>query len=184
MSSDPMQNLVAIFLHWQKTSHTPRNVDWCERTWCSIVLTNIHYFKKTVQKSLKYLTKHFVIGGGFSLNKAEYTSGSFEGNEVPGAPEETATFYLDYSITDSINLYFDAVYTGNRFPESDDANSSSKLGGYTLTNANVSWGKENWDIGFRINNLGNKQYSAFLFSSGGYPSPERNVELSISYQMY
>jgi len=86
-------------------------------------------------------------------------------------------------LTNNTRLYLDAVYLGERFPDSDDANSSEKLGGYTLINFNLGWKEGDLDIGLRINNMTNKKYSGLLFASGGYPAPERNVEFTLSYQL-
>ncbi|MFT6387655.1 MAG: iron complex outermembrane receptor protein [Cellvibrionaceae bacterium] len=132
----------------------------------------------------KKISNQFTLGAGYTFSDAEYTSGNFNGNTVPGSPEQTATLFSSYKINSALTFYVDAVYTGSRYPDSDDGNTSSELGAYTLTNANISWRNRGRGLNFRINNLGDKQYSSFLFSSGGYPAPGRTYELSLSYELF
>jgi iron complex outermembrane recepter protein len=129
------------------------------------------------------ITNNIAVGTGYSFTKARYTSGNYNGNEVPGVAEQTASVYIDYKLSNTVSFYLDTAYTGERFPDSDNANTSKKLGGYTLLNFNTSWKKGGSLVNFRINNLGNKKYAGLLFSSGGYPSPERNVQITYSYSI-
>lgn len=129
----------------------------------------------------KGLSEDIAVGIGASYIRAIYTAGNFQGNEVPSAANKTATAYIDYRISPSLNVYFDLLYTGERYPDSDNANSSEKLGGYTISNLNVGWSKNSSTVNFRVNNLGNKEYAGLLFASGGYPSPERTIELTYTH---
>lgn len=131
----------------------------------------------------KKISKGFSLGGSYSYTDAVYTSGSFEGNRVANVPRDMAVAYFSLDVDKNLQLYMDAVYTGRRFPASNEANDATELGGYTITNFNVGWNWNKLELDFRINNLGNKQYSSFLFSSGGYPSPERTFELSLKYRI-
>jgi iron complex outermembrane receptor protein len=129
----------------------------------------------------KGLSDNLAVGLGASYIRAVYTAGNFQGSEVPSAANKTATAYIDYRLSKSLSIYFDLLYTGERYPDSDNANSSEKLGGYTISNFNLGWNKNASSVNFRVNNLGGKKYSGLLFSSGGYPAPERSVELTYAY---
>lgn len=124
------------------------------------------------------------LGGGYSVTKAKYISGNHSGNTIPGVAKQTVSAYMNLRLSNYISLYLDAIYLGERYPESDDNNNSDKLGGYTLTNLNLSWDNTLLDVDFRVNNLGNKKYSSYLSSTGGYPSPERNYKVTLSYDFY
>lgn len=129
----------------------------------------------------KGLSDNLAVGVGASYVRAVYTAGNFQGSEIPSAANKTATAYIDYKLSQSWSLYLDFLYTGERYPDSDNANSSDKLGGYTISNLNVGWNKNSSAVNFRVNNLGDKQYAGLLFAAGGYPSPERAVELTYTH---
>lgn len=124
------------------------------------------------------------IGGTFSYSNAEYRAGQFSGNQVAETPEKTASLFAQYKLRHNVNLYLDAIHTGTRFASGDESNTSDKLPSYTLVNFSVSWATGPLDFGFRINNLNDKKYSSLAFSSGGYPSPERTVEFTASYDIF
>lgn len=130
------------------------------------------------------LSSNINIGGSFSYIKAEYLAGQFSGNQVADVPERIASTYIEYKLKHNVNLYLDAIYTGSRFSSGDEANISDKQPSYTLVNFSASWATGPLDLGLRINNLNNEKYSSLAFASGGYPSPERTVELTASYNIF
>ena len=137
------------------------------------------------------ITSSLSMNWSYSWIEATYKAGSFEGNDVPFVPEQTAVLGLNYTLTQSINLYTDAIYTGRRFRADDDSNASNRLGGYTIYNINLGyntnpdWQDGAWSANLRVNNIFGKEYSGLLFdngfSSGGYPAPKTTVEVKVGY---
>jgi iron complex outermembrane receptor protein len=130
------------------------------------------------------LSDNIDIGGSLSYTKAEFRAGSFDGNQVPEVPGVSASAFIGYQFVNNLSLYVDAIHTGDRFASGDESNTSDKQPSYTLVNFSASWVTGPLGFGFRINNLNDKKYSSLAFASGGYPSPERTVELTASYNIF
>ena len=133
------------------------------------------------------ISPSLTVSGSYSRTEATYRAGNFEGNDVPFVPERTGVIGFNYTLTPTLTFYADAIYTGRRFPASDDANASDRLGGYTIYNVNLGYNADPysrdqaWSANMRVNNLTGKEYSGFSFASGGYPAPKRTIELNIGY---
>ena len=161
----------------------------------SIAIANVNLDKSNrkgvIFEAYYDITSSLSLNGSYSWTKATYKSGSFEGNDVPFVPEQTAVLGLNYTLTQNINLYTDAIYTGRRFRSDDDSNASNRLGGYTIYNINLGyntnpdWQDGAWSANLRVNNIFGKEYSGLLFdngfSSGGYPAPKTTVEVKVGY---
>lgn len=76
------------------------------------------------------------------------------------------------------------VYTGPRYPVSDEANADSKQGGYTVYNAALKYEYQQLTGKLRVNNLTGKRYDAFAYQGGNgvYAAPEEVFELSLGYR--
>ncbi len=117
------------------------------------------------------------------LVNARFKSGVFNGNDISGVVEKTASIRVDYQFRENLASYLEVHYTGEKFAQGDNANVNSKLESFTILNAGISYQKKNWDINFRINNLSDEKYAEFISSFGAYfPNPERNFMLTTSYQ--
>ncbi len=157
----------------------------------SVAIANVNLDKSNrkgvIVEAYYDITPSLGLSGSYSHTKATYKSGSFEGNDVPFVPEQTAVFGINYSPISNISLYADAIYTGRRFPASADDNTSDQLGGYTIYNINLGyntnpdWQDGAWSANLRVNNLTGKEYSSFSFPAGGYPAPKTTLELNVGY---
>ena len=133
------------------------------------------------------ITPSLSLNGSYSRTKATYKSGSFEGNDVPFVPEQTAVLGLNYTLTSTINLYADAIYTGRRFRADDNDNASDQLGGYTIYNINLGynthpdWQDAAWSANVRVNNIFGKEYSGLSSIFGVYPAPKAAIEVNVGY---
>ena len=141
-----------------------------------------------VLSASKDISKDLRVSGSYNYTDSEIQAGTFAGNEVPFVPEHSIVLSTDYQLNAQTNLYIDAKYTGSQYQDDDEANALSKVGGYTVVNANVSWKKDNWDASLRVNNLLDKEYDAYTIAAwwlpGGtayYPAAERQILLTLGY---
>ena len=132
----------------------------------------------------------------FSLTMldAEITDGAFNGNELPLVPENTLRLDGIYHLSQSTHVNLEIIAVDEQVFGGDFSNQLGKLDGYSVVNANVSYRANNWDLGFRINNLLDEEYSesgsqyddfsAFPIVTSFesfFPSPERNFWFSAKY---
>ena len=127
------------------------------------------------------------LKGNYTYTDAQAKSGSFAGNDTPFVADHTANLVLNYRPIESVTIYLDANYTGPRFRSGDDANQEGKLGSFTLVNANINWSWSDWELGFRVKNLTDREFSdlALTFAPGmnvTYPQPDRTYSGSIRYR--
>lgn len=135
------------------------------------------------------INQQWMIWGNFSkvfseIIKTSTTGQAFEGNELRGIPDHTASLGLQYihnqDLVSRIHIDRQGAYYVN------EANLGGKYGDYTLVNANVdyktSWGK----ISFQANNIFDEFYEyVFDFSNSGTetihsPGAGRNFSLTAS----
>lgn len=133
------------------------------------------------------LNEQWQLKGNYTYTDAEAQSGSFAGNDTPFVADHTANLVLNYRPIESVNIYLDANYTGPRFRSGDDANREGKLGSFTRINANLSWYWSNWELGLRVENLTDREFSdlALTFAPGmnvTYPQPDRTYTGSVRYR--
>jgi len=133
------------------------------------------------------LNEQWQLKGSYTYTDAQAQSGSFAGNDTPFVADHTASLVLNYRPIESVNIYLDTNYTGPRFRSGDDANQEGKLGSFTRVNANLSWYGSNWELGLRVDNLTDREFSdlALTFAPGmnvTYPQPDRTYTGSIRYR--
>lgn len=133
------------------------------------------------------LTDKLILNGQYNDVNARFQSGINAGNRIPLVAEQTARAGILYQFTPAWSVYNEAQFTGNEFPDNDDANIGRKLGGYTVYNVNLRYQHKNLSASFRVNNIFNKYYyfySVFQTSSATdffYPAPARNLLLTVQY---
>lgn len=132
----------------------------------------------------RQLNERLSVNGQYSFTDAEYRDGSFDGNEVPWVARHTASAALNLQLLQGLSSYLEVVYTGPRYPVSDEANADSKQGGYTVYNAALKYEYQQFTGKLRVNNLTGKRYDAFAYQggSGVYAAPEEVFELSLGYR--
>ena len=123
----------------------------------------------------------------FTAMDAEISDGEFEGNQLPLVPKRTIRLDGSYRFNPETLFGLEIVAVGEQVLGGDFANQLEKLDAYNVVNAQASYDRGNWVLGFRINNLFNEQYSeiGYLFPStpvdeaSFFPSPERNFWASL-----
>ncbi len=118
---------------------------------------------------------------------ARFDGGSFAGKTVPFVAEQQLGAGLSWQASDSIQLYADAQYTGERYFAGDNSNSGGPLGGYTLFNVSARWQPATYYLELRVDNAGDKRYDGFAgVSAWGpayyYPAPGRELEVTVGFE--
>lgn len=133
------------------------------------------------------LTKKLSLNGQLNYVHAVFQNGINAGNRIPLVSETIIRTGLNYYFTEPVNIYSEAVFTGNQYAANDDANIAGKLGGYTIFNLNLRYRIKHMEASIRLNNIFNKYYyfyTVYIPSSQSeffYPAPGRNIVLTIKW---
>ena len=129
----------------------------------------------------------------FTAMDAEISDGEFDGNQLPLVPKRTIRLDGSYRFNPETLFGLEIVAVGEQVLGGDFANQLEKLDAYNVVNAQASYDRNNWVLGFRINNLFNAQYSEVgnqftsypppsfipVNEASFFPSPERNFWASL-----
>ncbi len=141
-----------------------------------------------ILEAKRQITKNIEVGFSYSYVDAEITSGLYEGNRVPLVAEHSSSIMLDYYPIHDLGLHAEVKYVGDRALDSDYDNNYEKLDSYTVVNLSGEYDIGNLGIVLKVNNLFDKEYSEMGVASGVsgayYPSPERNLWLTVGYDFY
>jgi iron complex outermembrane receptor protein len=133
------------------------------------------------------INSQWTIWGNFSkvfseIIQTETAGQAFEGNELRGIPDHTASLGLQYNHSDALVARVHVDRQGAYYV--NEANAGGKFGAYTLTNANIdyntSWGK----VSLQANNIFDEFYEyVFDFGNSGIdtihsPGAGRNFTLT------
>jgi iron complex outermembrane receptor protein len=132
------------------------------------------------------------VGADYSYTGNRVTSGPFEDSRIPLVAEHSGRVYADWAPTYQTGLHAEAVFVGPRVLGGDFANAFPDLDGYGVVNLAGRVAEGRWRVDLRINNLLDHRYSdvgavgfdeTFVLRDAYFPSPERTVWLSASYQL-
>ena len=102
--------------------------------------------KLTLRQSLSYI--HHEIDGG-----------KYNGKEVPGLPNYTASIGFNYELIDNLNINTTLFYYGSSYAQYDYHNKLGKQGGHSETNLNINYTLNNGlTVYGGVNNLFDKEY--------------------------
>jgi iron complex outermembrane receptor protein len=127
-----------------------------------------------------HATDALVFGGIYTYVDARFVSGPYDDNHVPDVARQLLKLNANYRFDQSLNLFGELVYTG---PRNLDLANDAQQGGYTVANLAATWTRQAWTLQARLNNITDKQYTEFASFFGTralYPSPERNLRLTLS----
>jgi iron complex outermembrane receptor protein len=147
-------------------------------------------FDRTIRHGLTLsekllLTKKITLGGQYNYVNARFQNGEYAGNRIPLVAENILLANVSYAMTHHWDVYSEALYTGNEY--SDNANTTGKIGGYTIYNLGAHYHYENFTASFRLNNIFNKYYYIYSVyqpsqqTSYFYPAVGRNIMLNLKY---
>lgn len=119
---------------------------------------------------------NIMLGYGYNENKIIRASEN-EGNTVAGAPHHIASYWISYKLSTGALKYFGAGVGGNYVSKNyfDDANTIT-IPGYHVINASLFHETAKWRLGFKLNNIGNKEY----WDAYGIYYPTRNFTADIA----
>jgi iron complex outermembrane receptor protein len=155
------------------------NLDETERN--GLILEAARQWSRTIGTSIS-----------LTLMDAEISDGEFDGNQLPLVPERSLRIDGNYRFNPEMLFGVEVLAVDEQVFGGDFANDLEKLDSYEVVNAHASYRYKSWELGFRINNLLDEEYSetgnqftsfdpvTFAPSSqpSYFPSPERNFWLS------
>ncbi|MCH1929579.1 TonB-dependent receptor [Shewanella sp. A25] len=133
------------------------------------------------------LAKAWLVGLEYHYVDAEFTAGLNDGKKLSWVAEHSGRGYLSVDFAEHFQFFTEAVYTGERFIEGDNANEGQKLGGYVLANAAVNYQRDAWQASLRVDNLLDKDYVSSGYFGGDwgdsyYSGRGRDVRLTLGYR--
>ncbi|QDF74433.1 MULTISPECIES: TonB-dependent receptor [Shewanella] len=132
------------------------------------------------------VSKAVQLGLEYNYIDAEFTEGANEGKALSWVAKNSGRGYVSFDVYAHLQLFVEAVYTGERYMEGDNANQGDKLDAYTLANISVNYSRDAWLASLRVDNLLDEEYvSSGYFStwgSGYYPGTGRSLRLTASYR--
>jgi iron complex outermembrane receptor protein len=148
-------------------------------------------YDRTLRRGLEATARLLPADGlqfdlSYSLVRAQFDGGPFDGNEVPFVPESKIAGSGKYT-WNGFGFYAGAVYTGSRYAISDQANTHRTVPGYTTADANISYAMKSWFFQIGVRNLFDKQFyeyavaSAFSPRVNVYPAPGRQYFFTVRY---
>jgi len=131
-----------------------------------------------------------------TLIDAEITGGPFSGGDLPLVPERSLRLDVNWSVSGRLKTGLEWLSVSEQVFGGDFANQMGKLPSWQVLNAHLSYTLQAWSMKLRINNLLNEKYSetgsqftefdpvtfAPTNHQAFFPSPERNVWLSLEYR--
>ena len=127
-----------------------------------------------------HATDALVLGGIYTYVDARFVAGPYDNNRVPDVARELLKLNANYRFDPNFSLFGELVHTG---PRNLDLGNRAEQGGYTVANLAATWARRSWTLQARLNNVTDKQYTEFASFFGTralYPSPERNLMLTLS----
>jgi len=138
--------------------------------------------------SLTRIFDRIKVTGNYTYLQTEIMDGQFTGNEIPGVPTHKASLDTRIDLGWGLALGLNGTYVGQRYFESDFANSFDKQDDYTVFNARLDYTYKYFTVFLIGNNIFNETYSEYGVLGGYpleqayYPSPKTNFLLGISFR--
>ncbi|EHI3120785.1 TonB-dependent receptor [Salmonella enterica] len=129
------------------------------------------------------ITDNLSVFGGYSLLDAKITKSNKPleiGKKIPLAPEQSASLWTNYNLTNQLSLGAGAAYTGKTY--TNNSNSAS-VPGYTTVNAMAKYlVNKQTKLQLNINNIFDKKYYDTLYPSFANFGPGRQIIANIEYE--
>jgi iron complex outermembrane receptor protein len=141
------------------------------------------------------LNDMFSVKAGYTYLNAEFTAGTFKGNDIPLVPEHTYNLSLLGELPFDVSAAVSWNYVSASLFANDISNTfGQKIPSYQTVDLKVSKKVSALEISLQVNNLLDEEYFNFGVNSApttfgpgtpgkfnAYPLPERNAYLSASY---
>lgn len=122
---------------------------------------------------------NIILGYGYNENKIVKAKEN-EGNFVSGAPKNVANYWISYKVSNGVLKNF-GLGAGGNYVSSNYFNEANTITipSYSVVNGTLFYEDAKWRVGFKLNNIGNKQY----WDNWGIYNPTRNfaADLAIKF---
>lgn len=155
--------------------------------------TNSNYVDPTLHRVIAvagfwYAHDLAQISANYSMVRATFQGGAFNGNRIPGVARNRAGMDVKSDWTDDVSTGLHATYVGSSFMINDQLNTRPRVQSYFLLDATASYRWQGAEFFVRVDNLTNKKYittGAVSPSSGAfglYPEPTISAIGGVSYR--
>lgn len=133
------------------------------------------------------ITKALQLGLEYNYTDAEFTDGANDGKELSWVAKHTGRGYVSMDFAEYFQVFAEAIYTGDRFIEGDNANQGDKLASYVLGNLALNYNRDAWLASLRIDNVFNKDYVSAGYYGGDwgdsyYSGRGRDIRFTVGYR--
>ncbi|HGG4729885.1 TPA: TonB-dependent receptor [Salmonella enterica subsp. enterica serovar Hvittingfoss] len=129
------------------------------------------------------ITDNWSVFGGYSLLDTQITKSikpSEIGKKMPLAPEQSASLWTNYQLTNQLSLGAGAAYTGKTYTNTTN---SASVKGYTTVNTMAKYQINNQaKLQLNINNIFDKKYYDTLYPSFANFGPGRQIIGNFEYE--
>ncbi|HAY92904.1 TonB-dependent receptor [Shewanella sp.] len=133
------------------------------------------------------ITKALQLGLEYNYTDAEFTDGANDGKELSWVAKHTGRGYVSMDFAEHFQVFAEAIYTGDRFIEGDNANQGDKLASYVLGNLALNYNRDAWLASLRIDNVFDKDYVSAGYYGGDwgdsyYSGRGRDIRFTVGYR--
>lgn len=133
------------------------------------------------------VTKALQLGLEYNYIDAEFTAGLNDGKELSWVATHTGRGYVSMDFAEHFQVFAEAIYTGDRFIEGDNANQGDKLASYVLGNLALNYNRDAWLASLRIDNVFDKDYVSAGYYGGDwgdsyYSGRGRDIRFTVGYR--
>lgn len=133
------------------------------------------------------ITKALQLGLEYNYTDAEFTDGANDGKELSWVAKHTGRGYVSIDFAEHFQVFAEAIYTGDRFIEGDNANEGDKLASYVLGNLALNYNRDAWLASLRIDNVFDKDYVSAGYYGGDwgdsyYSGRGRDIRFTVGYR--
>ena len=133
------------------------------------------------------ITKALQLGLEYNYTDAEFTDGANDGKELSWVAKHTGRGYVSMDFAEHFQVFAEAIYTGDRFIEGDNANQGDKLASYVFGNLALNYNRDAWLASLRIDNVFDKDYVSAGYYGGDwgdsyYSGRGRDIRFTVGYR--
>lgn len=133
------------------------------------------------------ITKALQLGLEYNYTDAEFTDGANDGKELSWVAKHAGRGYVSMDFAEHFQVFAEAIYTGDRFIEGDNANQGDKLASYVLGNLALNYNRDAWLASLRIDNVFDKDYVSAGYYGGDwgdsyYSGRGRDIRFTVGYR--
>ena len=116
----------------------------------------------------------------YTYQDPEFSDGDNNGKQVPFVPNHQFNTGFVTQFLDHYNVSVISRYVGTRYPINDLGNNAAKINAHIVTDLNLAYEADHFEVFMKVNNLFDQKYDTFestnssLTSRNVYPAPEKS----------